>query len=114
MKQAVILRNDLRMGKGKAAAQACHASVIACLKSMKKNKKVFEKWLEEGQKKVVLKVDSKAELLELFEKAKKKTTASLVKDAGLTQLPPGECTAVSVGPDTDKVIDGLVSHLKLF
>ena len=113
MKQAIILRSDLGMGKGKAAAQSCHASVMSCLKSVKKHEKTFQKWMGEGQKKVVLKVNSKTELLELFEKAKKKTTASLVKDAGLTQLPPGECTAVSVGPDTNEVIDGLVSHLKL-
>jgi PTH2 family peptidyl-tRNA hydrolase len=114
MKQAIILRNDLKMSRGKAAAQACHASVMSCLKCMKKNKKFFEKWLSEGQKKVVLKVNSKKELLELFETAKKRTACSLVKDAGLTQLPPGECTAVSIGPDKDGVVDGLVSHLKLF
>jgi PTH2 family peptidyl-tRNA hydrolase len=102
------------MGRGKAAAQACHASVMSCVKSMKKNKKSFQKWLGEGQKKVVLKVSSKKELLELFESAKKKTAASLVKDAGLTQLPLGECSAVGIGPDKDEVVDGLVSSLKLF
>ena len=101
MKQAVVLRNDLGMGKGKAAAQACHAAVIAVLKAQKKNSKAFKKWVEQGQKKVVLRVNSKNELLELFERAKKVTVASLVKDAGLTQLPPGECTAISIGPDSE-------------
>ena len=114
MKQAIILRSDLNMSKGKAAAQACHASVMSALKTLKKNKKIFERWVGEGQKKVVLKVGSKKELLELFETAKKNTTASLVKDAGLTQLPPGECTAVGIGPDKDEIVDGLVLSLKLF
>ncbi len=114
MKQAIVLRNDIGMGKGKAAAQACHACIIAAMKSMKKNSKIFGEWVDEGQKKVVLKVSSEKELLELFEKAKKKTTASLVKDAGLTQLAPNTSTAVGIGPDKDAVIDELVGSLKLF
>ncbi|MBR9678978.1 MAG: peptidyl-tRNA hydrolase [Nanoarchaeota archaeon] len=113
MKQAIILRNDLGMGKGKIAAQACHASVIAVLKTQKKDVKKLEKWKVEGQKKIVLKVNSKKELVELFELAKKKTNTSLVKDAGLTQLTPGECTAVGIGPDKKEIIDSFVSHLKL-
>ena len=113
MKQAIIIRNDLEMGKGKIAAQACHASVIAVLKTQKKNVKNFEKWECEGQKKIVLKVNSKKELVELFELGKKKTIASLVKDAGLTQLTPGECTAVGIGPDEDRIVDSLISKLKL-
>ena len=31
MKQAIVMRTDLKMGKGKIAAQACHAS-ICCYK----------------------------------------------------------------------------------
>lgn len=113
MKQAIIIRNDLEMGKGKIAAQACHASVTAVMKTLKKNAKKFEEWESQGQKKIVLKVNSKQELLEIFEKAKKKTVASLIKDAGLTQLTPGECTAAGIGPDEEGIIDQLVSHLKL-
>ena len=111
MKQAIILRSDLNMGKGKAAAQACHASLSSALKT---DKKVMQDWISEGQKKVVLKISGKKELIKIFEIAKQKTVAILIKDAGLTQLTPGECTAVGIGPADDEVIDEIVGELKLF
>ena len=62
MKQAIIVRTDLKMGKGKIAAQSCHA----CLGAYKKANKIdVRKWELSGGKKVVLKVSSE-ETLEEF------------------------------------------------
>ncbi len=113
MKQAIILRKDIGMQTGKMVAQGAHASIDACEKTRKKDPKKFEKWLSEGMKKIVLKVNSEKELVELFEKAKKKTKASLIRDAGKTQVEPGTLTAIGIGPDNDDVIDGIIKELKL-
>ena len=62
-KQVIILRNDLGMSSGKKCVQCCHA----CLGAYKKaDKSVKKKWKIEGQKKVVLEVNSKKEILEFF------------------------------------------------
>ena len=99
------------MGKGKAIAQACHASVGAALQA---NKKILDKWMKEGAKKVVLKCTIK-ELLEVEKKAKlQKLNTYLVVDAGLTQLKPGTITALAIGPDEEDKIDIITGNLKLF
>ena len=68
MKQAIILRSDLDMGKGKLVAQGAHASVECVRKS---KKELVEEWIEEGSRKIVLKVGSEKELIELLNKSKK-------------------------------------------
>jgi len=111
MKQVIIIRTDLKMGKGKLATQACHAS----LESFKRtpNEKI-KKWEKEGSKKIILKVKNLEELIEIYETVKKKKIPHyLVRDAGRTQLPPGTITALGIGPDDDEKIDKITSHLKL-
>lgn len=111
MKQAIVIRTDLKMGKGKTAAQASHASVSSFLRS---NKDDQAEWLEEGMKKVVLKVPGEKELKDIFRAAKnEKLPVSMINDAGLTQLEPGTATAVGIGPAEDRTVDKITGKLKL-
>ncbi len=111
-KQAIVLRRDLKMGTGKAIAQACHASLGAYKLTSPRVRKL---WEESGAKKVILRVNSESELLEIYKKAKeKKLPCFLVVDAGLTQLKPGTKTAVAIGPCKEKQVDEIVGHLKLY
>ncbi|OII73747.1 uncharacterized protein cubi_03545 [Cryptosporidium ubiquitum] len=67
-------------------------------KAIKKYPKMVESWERSGQAKVVLKVSPK-ELFESERRAKEKNiTSCLIKDAGRTQISPGEYTAVAIGP----------------
>ena len=96
MKQSIILRRDLKLSAGKAAAQASHASVEAYKKASEESQ---EEWESEGQKKVVLRVANKKELRDLFMQAKReKLPCALIKDAGHTQIALGTITAVAIGP----------------
>lgn len=114
MKQVIVVRSDLKMGKGKLAAQVAHASLTAFLESMMKDESKTRIWLEEGQKKVVLKVNNLEELMEIYKKAREKgLCAVLVEDKGLTQLESGTITCVGIGPDEDEKIDEITSKLKL-
>ena len=110
-KQVIILRKDLKMGKGKLIAQACHA----CLGSVRRaNGKIVEKWEKEGAKKVVLKVKNLREMKKMYEKAKNANLpVFLVRDAGLTQLRRGTITALAIGPAEEEEIDKITKKLKL-
>ena len=85
MKQVMVVRNDLKMGKGKIAAQCCHGSLGAYKKT---NPEKIRKWENEAYAKVVCKVNSLEELLELKKQAIiNKVSYYLVVDAGRTQVP---------------------------
>lgn len=112
MKQAIIINNGLGMGKGKIAAQASHASVESFLEAQRMKPAWVREWLEEGQKKIVLKLGNARELGTLSRKAGKLPRA-LIRDAGLTQIEKGSVTALAIGPAPDPEIDKLVSELKL-
>ncbi len=110
-KQIIVMRNDLGMSEGKKCVQCCHASLGAYKKS---DKKIIKKWELEGQKKVVLEVDSKEKILDLYRKLKKeKIPCFLVEDAGLTELEPGTITALGIGPEREETLDKITGNLKL-
>lgn len=47
-KLVVLVRNDIKMGKGKIAAQVGHATVGCALYSEKKDRKSFDAWMSKG------------------------------------------------------------------
>ena len=112
-KQAIVLRTDLNMGKGKMVAQGSHASLEAYLRTLKQKPQWTEGWLAEGTKKIVLKVNSKEELVQLFEGVRRELPAVLITDAGHTQVEPGTLTAMAVGPAPEPEIDKFLSKYKL-
>jgi PTH2 family peptidyl-tRNA hydrolase len=114
VKQVILVRSDLDMGKGKMAAQVAHASVMAFIEAERENKEEAGRWLKTGQKKIVLKVDDDKAIKKLYEAFKfKKIPCALVNDAGLTQLPQGTITTLGVGPYRKEDIDFFTSSLKL-
>ena len=109
-KQAIMLREDLDMSKGKMIAQASHASLKAYKKADKEDRMG---WEDEGSKKIVLAAD-KSTMVERFERAKSAgLDAAMIKDAGKTELKPGTKTAVAVGPAKESEIDSITGDLKL-
>ncbi|WP_276954832.1 aminoacyl-tRNA hydrolase [Methanobrevibacter woesei] len=111
MKQVMVVRNDLKMGKGKIAAQCCHGSLGAYKKT---NPEKILKWENEAYAKVVCKVNSLEELLELKKQAIiNKVSYYLVVDAGRTQVPTSTTTVLALGPDEDEILDKITGDLKL-
>jgi PTH2 family peptidyl-tRNA hydrolase len=111
MKQVIVVRNDLKLPKGKLAAQVAHASVEAVLRSSSSD---VDAWRSEGMAKIVVKVDSEKELLAIQQAAKaKKCVAAVITDAGKTVVAPGTRTCVGIGPAEEDVLDGITGDLKL-
>jgi PTH2 family peptidyl-tRNA hydrolase len=114
LKQVIIIRSDLKMGKGKIASQAAHASVLAYLKTSLSNPKLAKKWLELGMPKIVLKVSTLDELLDIYKKLQDNSiVAVIIQDAGRTQIQPNTITALGAGPAQKSELDKFTKHLKL-
>lgn len=112
MKQIIVIRQDLKLPKGKASAQAAHAAVEATLRSDKNNVK---DWRLEGMAKIVLKTTDEKSLLMLNQKAKDAgITTALIQDAGRTVVEPGTKTCMAAGPDDEETLDEIFGELQLF
>ena len=111
MKQVILVRADLKLPKGKLAAQAAHAAVEAAWRA---DKELSRRWRDEGMGKIVLKVADEKEMLRYLQAAKDAgLPTALITDAGRTVVEPGTRTCLGVGPAEDAVLDRLFGGLKL-
>ena len=111
MKQVILVREDLKLPKGKMAAQVAHAAVEATLNSSKSK---VDEWRSEGMMKIVLKVNDLKELQKYQQLAKaEKLTTAIITDAGHTVVAPGTITCMAIGPDDETKIDKVTSSLKM-
>ncbi|KAI4495954.1 hypothetical protein M0802_008169 [Mischocyttarus mexicanus] len=113
-KLVLVVRNDLKMGKGKVASQCAHAAVAA-YKSIVKYPIILKAWENCGQVKIAVKVNSEDELRAIAKASKEiGLITNVIHDAGLTQIAPGSRTVCAVGPGPVKLIDLVTGHLKLY
>lgn len=109
-KQAIVIREDLNMSKGKMIAQGSHASLKAYRKAAKEAKK---QWERQGEKKVVLNPED-VKLESLKQQAEREgLPAALVTDAGHTEVEPGTKTALAIGPAEEEKLDKITGQLEL-
>lgn len=114
-KMILVVRNDLKMGKGKVAAQCSHAAVSAYKQIQRRNPAMLKEWEYCGQPKVVVKAPDEETLIQLLTHAKTLgLTVSLIQDAGRTQIEPGSRTVLGIGPGPADLIDKVTGHLKLY
>jgi PTH2 family peptidyl-tRNA hydrolase len=113
-KQVIVLRIDIKMSKGKMAAQAGHAAVSAAENARKNHSEWWNQWIREGQCKIAVKVESEEELLELERKARNaRLPVALIVDRGLTELPPDTTTCLGIGPAPSEKLDVITGKLRL-
>jgi len=113
-KQVIVVRQDLKMGKGKIAAQVAHASLSSGVGTMKTRKSWFDIWTLQGQKKVVLKIKGEKGLREIKRIADLNHVYSeIIVDRGHTQIPAGTITCLAIGPAPEEIIDKVTGDLQL-
>ncbi|MCL2296265.1 MAG: peptidyl-tRNA hydrolase Pth2 [Methanomassiliicoccaceae archaeon] len=110
----ILMRDDLKMSKGKIAAQTGHAAVNCALSIKKKDSDMFEKWTLCGQPLIVLKINSERELFEFKAIADAQDiNNSVICDAGRTEIKPGTITCLGIGPASSAVLDKITGELKM-
>ncbi|VDI03241.1 peptidyl-tRNA hydrolase, PTH2 family, partial [Mytilus galloprovincialis] len=93
----------------------CHAAVMSYEAVSKTDPEMFRKWRMYGQPKVVVKTETEESLLKIAREARSLgLNASLVKDAGRTQIAPGSITVTGIGPGPEELVNQVTGHLKLF
>ncbi|KAJ0014313.1 hypothetical protein Pint_21050 [Pistacia integerrima] len=112
-KMVLVVRNDLKMGKGKIAAQCSHATLGLYKKLLRRAPNALNRWEMCAQPKVVLKIESEEDMLVLQERAKSlELPTHITIDAGRTQIAPNSRTVMAIlGPV--EVVDEVTGGLKL-
>lgn len=112
-KMVLVVRNDLKMGKGKIAAQCSHATLGLYKKILHRAPKALNRWEMCGQVKVVVKIESQDDMLVLQERAKSLNLPTHITiDAGRTQIAPNSRTVMAIlGPA--EMVDDVTGGLKL-
>jgi PTH2 family peptidyl-tRNA hydrolase len=109
-KMVFCVNGSLAMSPGKMAAQVGHG-VIDLYRNLVSNQEEFGgpllQWIENGSKKVVLRCDNDTHLTALATKCRELGLPhSVITDAGLTEIPAGSQTVLSifgVSSNVDKV-----------
>lgn len=121
VRMTLVVRQDLKMGKGKAAAQCSHATLALYKKitnpeSDAYNPEMVKRWeYGNGQAKITLQVPDQEEMDMLFAQAiELGVNAYIVHDAGRTQIAAGSATVLGLGPAPKQVLDQITSSLKLY
>lgn len=133
-KQVIVVRKDLKMPRGKIAAQASHASVVALVQSM------FGKRLEESDfdgfqinktpivddatkdwlvgefTKICVCVESEQELMNIYKRAEESgLNVCLITDNGHTCFNGVKTkTCLAIGPCFSADVDPITKDLKLY
>jgi len=139
VKQVIVWRKDLKVRKGKMAAQVAHASLGVILDMMTETRRTeseetmrgyttmhvtikhlelnsyLDNWINGKFTKIVLGCENESELLNLYIKVKEvKIPTKLITDAGLTEfngVPTNTC--IAIGPFWAEDIDKFTKNLKL-
>ncbi len=118
LKMVFLVRDDLKLGAGKIAAQVAHAAVGLVEKITEKGttyyKKALEHWNEYGAKKIVLRAKDLEELKKVQKLCKKrKIPCTMISDAGHTQVDPGTVTVLGVGVEDSEILNKITGEYKL-
>ncbi len=129
IKLVIAIRRDLHMTRGKEIAQACHAVVGSLLSrsgytydaekdelNHVKTDKDTLAWLEGGEAKICVKVDSEQALYDLERKAGEAGIRScLIVDDGFTMFHGVKTpTCIALGPAPADGIDSITGGLPLY
>ncbi len=112
-KQALLIRRDLGMTRGKEISQGAHASMITLIENGQDPRMLA--WLSGPFTKIALSVPDGDELLRIVTAARDSgVITATVMDQGRTMFNGvPTLTVAAIGPDRKEIIDEMTGHLKL-
>ena len=111
-KLVIAVRSDLGMSAGKTASPAAPAAASAALSAP--GSPQLPAWLDDGQGKIVVRVTSLEVLREKVEEARARgLRATVIADAGRTELEPGTETSAVFDPYADEALAPFTGQLPL-
>lgn len=113
-KLVLCVRTDLKMQKGKIAAQVGHATLGAYKAAARAYPRTLREWERHAQPKIALQIRSHAEARQLDAAARRHGLVTyMVHDAGRTQIAAGSMTVLAIGPGPASVVNAVTGNLKL-
>jgi peptidyl-tRNA hydrolase, PTH2 family len=127
--QYIIVRKDLDMSQGKMSAQVAHASVatiapecydrIINKQHIQRYARARQTWFDGAFAKVVLKVNTKQQMMNLIEKLKERSMPfTIIRDACRTELTPEEndstLTCIGLVPMMRNDIPDFLQKLRVY
>ncbi|KAJ1833829.1 hypothetical protein LPJ63_002455 [Coemansia sp. RSA 2711] len=114
VKMVLIARDDLKMAKGKVAAQCAHAALMCYKRAQREAPAALRRWEAGGQAKVALRCATLDEMHELAGRARALgLVVRVVADAGRTQVAAGSQTVLGIGPGPVGLVNRVSGHLRL-
>lgn len=108
----LIVRTDLKMSKGKIAAQCGHAVQKLILGQVSSN--LLNNYINSVHPKICLKINTEQDMDEIALYCKNNNIYhSIVIDVGRTQVPPNSKTVLGVGPILRSEVPDIIKNLKL-
>lgn len=119
----ILINNELKMQKGKIAAQACHSAcnVTRILERQRPKDTRYNKWIKTGEAKIVLKstYQEMVDLIEQYEidlKIKRYSSelwCAYTRDFGCTQVPKDSLTCIAFCPVLKRLAPKQLRKMKL-
>ena len=108
----LIVRIDLKMGRGKIAAQCGHATQDLLLRC--RSREALRDYICGASPKIVLKVNNEEEMDTIRKECRDLGLLThQVIDVGRTQVPAGSKTVLGVGPVRKSIVPQSIKNLKL-
>lgn len=109
--QYFVVNQELNMSIGKSCSQTAHVATLAmidiCTKENDEDLFLLGKWIDSGQKKIILRGKEK-DLLKLIDQG-----FYYIRDNGLTEIPEGSLTAICLPPMYKSEAQKYVKRLQL-
>ncbi|XP_050431949.1 peptidyl-tRNA hydrolase 2, mitochondrial-like isoform X1 [Adelges cooleyi] len=114
-KMALLVRHDLKMGKGKVAAQCSHAMVHSYEAGLKLIPGVIANWELSGRQVDVFKIADEETMLKISDLAAAENfNVYIVVDAGRTQVAPKSKTVMAIGPAKCSQLDEITREFEIY
>ncbi|XP_022095040.1 probable peptidyl-tRNA hydrolase 2 [Acanthaster planci] len=116
LKMIFVVNEELKMGKGKIAAQVAHAC-LGLYRTLQQHEASYGQhmvqWEKQGETSIVLSGSNTEHLLDLQRRASFASLPThLTQDVGKTEVPSGACTVLSIFGDA-KLLDQITGTLSL-